>query len=62
MTDLETGAVDIADFMQTLLAHGYDGPLVVEQDLAPKHPETPEAIAARNFAFVSSLLQGRNGR
>ena len=62
MTDLETGAVDIADFMQTLLAHGYDGPLVVEQDLAPKHPETPEVIAARNFAFVSSLLQGRNGR
>ncbi len=62
MTDLETGAVDIADFMRTLLAQGYDGPLVVEQDLAPAHPETPEAIAARNFAFVSHLLQGRDGR
>lgn len=62
MTDLETGAVDIADFMRTLLAQGYDGPLVVEQDLAPKHSETPEAIAARNYAFVSSLLQGQGGR
>lgn len=62
MTDLDRGVVDIADFMRTLLASGYDGPLVVEQDLAPKHPETPETIAARNFAFVSALLDGRAGR
>ncbi len=62
MTDLDRGVVDIADFMHTLLAQGYDGPLVVEQDLAPKHPDTPEVIAARNYAFVSSLLQGRGGR
>jgi inosose dehydratase len=62
MTDLDRGAVDIADFMRTLLASGYDGPLVVEQDLAPNHPETPEAIAARNFAFVSALLAERTGR
>ena len=62
MTDLDRGVVDIADFMQTLLASGYDGPLVVEQDLAPKHAETPETIAARNFAFVSALLGGRAGR
>lgn len=62
MTGLDRGAVDIADFMRTLLASGYDGPLVVEQDLAPNHPETPEAIAARNFAFVSALLAERAGR
>lgn len=62
MTDLDRGAVDIADFMRALLASGYDGPLVVEQDLAPNHPETPEAIAARNFTFVASLLDGRTGR
>ncbi len=62
MTDLDRGVVDIADFMRMLLASGYDGPLVVEQDLSPKHPETPEAIAARNFAFVSALLDGRAGR
>jgi len=62
MTDLDRGVVDIADFMHTLLAQGYDGPLVVEQDLAPKHPDTPEVIAARNYAFVSSLFQGRAGR
>ena len=62
MTDLDGGVVDIADLMQTLLASGYDGPLVVEQDLGPRHPETPEAIAAKNFAFVSSLLPGRAGR
>lgn len=62
MTDLDRGVVDMTDFMRTLLASGYDGPLVVEQDLAPKHPETPEAIAARNFAFVSALLDGRTDR
>ncbi len=62
MTDLNRGVVDIADFMRTLVAGGYDGPLVVEQDLAPKHAETPEAIAARNFAFVSAVLDGRTDR
>jgi inosose dehydratase len=62
MTDLDRGVVDIADFMRKLLADGYDGPLVVEQDLAPKHPETPEAIAERNFTFVSALLDGQANR
>ncbi|WP_051242042.1 sugar phosphate isomerase/epimerase family protein [Stappia stellulata] len=62
MTDLDRGAVDIADFMRAVAASGYDGPLVVEQDLAPKHPEPPEAIAARNFTFVSSLVAERAGK
>lgn len=56
MTDLDRGAVDIAPFMRALVASGYDGPLVVEQDLAPAHSDTPEMIARRNFAFVSRLL------
>lgn len=56
MTDLDRGLVDIAAVVRTLIASNYDGPLVVEQDLAPAHPDTPEAIARRNFLFVSELL------
>lgn len=56
MTDLDRGAVDIAAFMRELVRSGYAGPLVVEQDLAPNHADTPEQIAARNFDFVSSLM------
>jgi inosose dehydratase len=57
MTDLDRGLVDIAGFVRALVASNYDGPLVVEQDLAPAHPDTPEAIASRNFAFVSALIE-----
>lgn len=57
MTDLDRGAVDIAAFMAALRRHGYSGPLVVEQDLAPEHPDAPEAIAVRNFRFVSELMR-----
>lgn len=57
MTDLDRGLVDIAAFVRALVAAGYDGPLVVEQDLAPAHPDTPETIAGRNFLFVSELLK-----
>ncbi len=57
MTDLDRGAVDIAAFVKILVRDGYDGPLVVEQDLAPEHPDTPEAIASRNFRFVADSLK-----
>jgi inosose dehydratase len=56
MTDLDRGVVDIAEFVSVLREGGYDGPLVVEQDLARNHPDTPETIARRNYEFVSKLL------
>ncbi|WP_455854771.1 sugar phosphate isomerase/epimerase family protein [Ensifer canadensis] len=59
MTDLDRGVVDIAAFVDALRQTGYDGPLVVEQDLARGHPDTPETIAERNFRFVSELLAER---
>ena len=56
MTDLDRGVVDIVAFLSVLRETGYDGPLVVEQDLALNHPDTPETIARRNHDFVSKLL------
>lgn len=61
MTDLDRGVVDIAAFVSALRETGYDGPLVVEQDLALNHPDTPETIARRNFDFVSKLLTNGAG-
>ncbi|OCP00224.1 hypothetical protein BC374_08155 [Ensifer sp. LC13] len=56
MTDLDRGVVDITAFVSALRETDYDGPLVIEQDLARNHPDTPEAIARRNYEFVSQLL------
>jgi inosose dehydratase len=55
MTDLNTGAVDIAAIVADLERHGFEGPVVVEQDLSETNPRTPEVIAQHNLAFLKSV-------
>jgi inosose dehydratase len=52
MTDLDKGALDIAAIVADLNGHGFDGPVVVEQDLAETNPRSPEVIAEHNLAFL----------
>lgn len=55
MAPLPDGAVDIKAIMRFLEAKGYDGPVVVEQDVAQNAVETPLQLAARNLAYLQAL-------
>ncbi len=52
MAPLPDGAVDIKAVMRLLEEKGYDGPVVVEQDIAENAAETPLQLARRNLAFL----------
>ena len=55
MCPLPDGAVDIPAVMRWLAREGFDGPVVVEQDVAENATETPAALARRNFDFIAAL-------
>ncbi|CAN5342328.1 TIM barrel protein [soil metagenome] len=55
MAPLPDGVVDIRAVMRFLETKGYDGPVVVEQDIAERATETPLALAKRNLAYVQSI-------
>jgi len=52
--ELGRGGVDFAGVRDRLRAHGYDGWIVVEQDVLPSMG-TPAASAARNRQFLAGL-------
>ena len=54
MAPLPDGAVDIRAVMRFLEEKGYDGPVVVEQDIAENATETPLQLARRNLAFLQA--------
>jgi inosose dehydratase len=56
MAPLPDGAVDIRAVMRFLEEHGYDGPVVVEQDIAENAVETPGELARRNLAFLKTAI------
>ncbi|QYO77717.1 sugar phosphate isomerase/epimerase family protein [Devosia salina] len=55
MCPLPDGAVDIQAVMRLLTDRGFDGPVVVEQDMAENASETPLQLAARNLAYMNGL-------
>ena len=55
MCPLPDGVVDIQAVMRFLAAQGYDGPVVVEQDVAADATETPLQLAARNLAYMNAI-------
>jgi inosose dehydratase len=55
MAPLPDGAVDIQAIMAFLEAQGFDGPVVVEQDVAENATETPLQLAKRNLDYVKAL-------
>lgn len=55
MAPLPDGVVDIAAVVRFLRETGFDGPVVVEQDLSGTAPEPPGALAARNLAYLEGL-------
>ena len=52
--ELGTGTVDFAAITAELTDRGYDGWIVVEQDVLPGMG-SPKATAGRNRAFLTSL-------
>jgi inosose dehydratase len=52
--ELGQGQVDFRGVLEQLLAHGYDGWIVVEQDVLPSMG-TPAASAGRNRQFLAGL-------
>jgi inosose dehydratase len=55
MAPLPDGAVDIQAIMRFLEAKGFDGPVVVEQDVAENASETPLQLARRNLEYVRAI-------
>lgn len=55
MAPLPDGAVDIPAIMRFLEEQDFDGPIVVEQDVAEDAAESPLQLARRNFDFVRAL-------
>ena len=56
MAPLPDGAVDIRAVMRFLEEQGFDGPVVVEQDIAENATETPLQLARRNLAFLQEAV------
>ena len=52
MAPLPDGAVDMRAVIRLLDEKGYDGPVVVEQDITKHAAETPLQLAKRNLAFL----------
>ena len=55
MAPLPDGVVDIQAIMAFLAAQGFDGPVVVEQDIAENARETPLQLAKRNLDYVRAI-------
>jgi inosose dehydratase len=55
MAPLPDGVVDIRAVMRFLEMKGYDGPVVVEQDVAEAARETPLQLAKRNLAYMQAI-------
>ncbi|MNT58874.1 Inosose dehydratase [compost metagenome] len=55
MCPLPDGAVDIQAVMRLLADRGFEGPVVVEQDMAENASETPLQLAARNLAYMNGI-------
>jgi inosose dehydratase len=55
MAPLPDGAVDIQAVMRFLDAKGFDGPIVVEQDVAEHARETPLQLAKRNYVYMQAI-------
>lgn len=55
MAPLPDGVVDIQAIMRFLEEKGFDGPVVVEQDVAENAVETPLQLAARNLRYVQAI-------
>jgi len=55
MAPLPDGAVDIQAVMRFLDAKGFDGPIVVEQDIAENAAETPLELAKRNSIYMQAI-------
>lgn len=55
MAPLPDGAVDIQAVMRFLDAKGFDGPIVVEQDIAEGAAETPLELAERNYVYMQAI-------
>ena len=58
MAPLYDGAVDIGAVMQMLVARGYDGYCVVEQDPSEDANLTPDILARRNLDALLPMLGG----
>ncbi len=56
MCALPDGAVDIRAVMRKLIAFGYDGTVIVEQDPAKDAALSAEALARANLAFLTGAL------
>ncbi len=52
MCPLPDGVVDIAQVVTFMEGTDFDGPVVVEQDLAENSAESPVALARRNLSFL----------
>ena len=55
MCPLPDGVVDIAAVIRLLKDRGFEGPIVVEQDLATDSPVSPMELARRNLASLGGL-------
>jgi inosose dehydratase len=55
MAPLPDGAVDIQAIMAFLEEKQFDGPVVVEQDVAENARETPLQLAKRNLDYVRAI-------
>jgi inosose dehydratase len=55
MCPLPEGVVDIRAVMRLLDERGFDGPVVVEQDVAENAVETPLDLARRNLDYIRGL-------
>lgn len=55
MCPLPDGAVDIQAVMRLLTDRSFNGPIVVEQDIAANATETPRQLAARNLAYMNGI-------
>jgi inosose dehydratase len=48
--------VDIRAVMRMLVARGFDGPVVVEQDVAAHATENPQELARRNLEYLRGTV------
>ncbi|KQU99749.1 AP endonuclease [Devosia sp. Root105] len=55
MAPLPDGAVNIQAVMRFLDQKGFDGPIVVEQDIAEHAVETPLELAKRNYVYMQAI-------
>jgi inosose dehydratase len=55
MCPLPDGVINIAAVVTFIDEKDFDGPIVVEQDMAENAPESPMTLARRNLAFLKGM-------